>query len=612
MSTDIFGARVLGVDPDRREVNFRVFVVYYETSGRIYLPPPGRDRGFFLGLLWESGRWDHPIGEATISVDQILDDDWRAENARWFVEDVECTARRNDPPSAETWEKLHDFYYERAGRWSDEALLVQADYTVRVTHERWMEHLAAGDAWGTTHYPQWADDPRPEDLPHVPDLRNPAVVLDPFPEEEAYALAFSDDGRHLAVMDYAFELVVYEAATWTEIAREGIAADFSDPHLMWVPGRSVVTILDQDTGTQVAYDADARAVTTVPVEEGRAHSPSGRHRLEFGDKYGVRFLGGPTVLGSEDDAIIISGVSFTADESRLFARCDATHTVHTIDPATGAVLDRLDEPCDRLWAMAVSPDGACLATSVRVHGGDTKQEVRIRRVGRPEIVTRHSPGEYVFHLEWSPDGALLAAVVQDGARSRVHLLPVGLPSEPPEALRPPPGAPAKEEGPTPDPNLMHEMARSGDPVTQDELKTIAREHARWVDSGGGFGRFQTLAVGGLVMAVYQGQAGQRGEQALLSHRLLPSDLDLRDVALPWSDLTGIVAESADLTGADLRGATITDSLFTGARLRGVDLRDADLSRSDLRNADLTGADLTGTDLEDADLTGATLTDAKGI
>ncbi|GAA2410065.1 hypothetical protein GCM10010191_18450 [Actinomadura vinacea] len=612
MSTDIFGARVLGVDLDRREVRFRVFVVYYETAGRGYMPPPDRDRAFFLGLLWESGRWDHPIGEATISVDQILDADWCAVNARWFVEDVECTARRNDPPSAEGWEVLHDFYYERAGRWEHEDHLVQADYTVRVTSERWIEHLDEGDAWGTTHYPLWADDPRPEDLPHVPDLRNPAKVLEPFRGDQTKELAFSDDGRYLAVYSYEAELVVYETATWSEHGRERIAADFFSARLMWVPGRPVVTILDKEDGTQAAYDADARAVTSVPEEAGFARSRTGRHRVEFGYQYGVRFIGGPTVLGSDEEGLTIESVSFTEDESRLFA-AGMDPAVHVIDPACGAVVGKQDEPCDRIWAVAVSPDGAFTATSVFAHERDAKQEVRIRRVGRPEIITRHRPGEFVTCLEWSPDGRLLAAVVNDDGGSQVHILPVGLPAEPPEALRPPPGSPQpKEEAPELDPDLMHDLAMSGDPVTQDELDAVAREHARWVDSGGGFGGFETFAVGGVVLAVYQGPSGKEGAQAELRNRLLPSDLDLRGVALPWAVLTGIVGESLDLSGADLRGATITDARLSQARLRGTNLRDADLSRSDLRNADLSGADLTGTDLENADLTGARLDGAKGI
>ncbi|MGK5552231.1 WD40 repeat domain-containing protein [Actinomadura kijaniata] len=446
MSTDLFGVRVLGVDPDRREVRFRVFVVHYDTGVRSHIDLPGRERAFFLGLLWESGRWGHPIGEATIGVDQILDDDWCGANARWFVADVERTAVRNDPPDAEGWESLHDFYYERDGRWADEERLVQADYTVRVTHERWIEHLREGDAWGTTKYPRWADDPRPEDLPHVPDLRAPIAVLDPFRSDDVWETAFSDDGRHLAVHSPSEgELVVYETATWSEHVRERVAVKFFEARLMWAPGRPVVTVTGGD-GARTAYDVEARAFTEAPGEGGHARSRSGRHRVEFGDRPGVRFLGGPTVLGSGEEGFTVESVSFTGDGSRLFvartlADGGSGPAVYVVDTATGAVVDELPEPCDQLWAVAVSPAGAYLATSVFAREGDEEQEVRVRRVGRPEIITRHRPGPYVPRLEWSPDGRALAAVVNGDGRTRVRVLPVGLPAEPPEALRPPPASP---------------------------------------------------------------------------------------------------------------------------------------------------------------------------
>ncbi|MEU6267096.1 hypothetical protein [Saccharopolyspora shandongensis] len=145
MSTDMFGVRVRDVDPDRREVRFQVLVVYYDVEARAYLLPPEQDPGFFLSLIWESGRWEHLIGE-TVSVDRILDPKWLAQHARWFVKHVERTGVENDPPAS--WAKLKDFYYERDGGWVDEDLLVQAEFLVRVTDPAWIEHLEPGDAWG--------------------------------------------------------------------------------------------------------------------------------------------------------------------------------------------------------------------------------------------------------------------------------------------------------------------------------------------------------------------------------------------------------------------------------------------------------------------------------
>ncbi|MEV0698417.1 hypothetical protein AB0I53_10910 [Saccharopolyspora sp. NPDC050389] len=286
MSTDVFGARVLDVDLDRREVRFRVFVVYYETSGRSYLAPPVRDPGFFLGLLWESGRWEHPIGEVIESA-QILDRAWVAEHARWFVAHVERTAVANQPPSEEGWGHLKDFYYERDGQWADEEWLVQADYAVRVTDPAWIQHLRPGVAWGSTQLPINADSLRPEDVPLVPNVHNP-LVLRPFGSDTSTQLAFSDDSRFLAVVGWDAEVVVYDCADWSEHRR------FTLEHgrLTWVPGRHVVVRTNwlPSTPTQSAYDVDTGVVVEVPMERGEVRSRTGAHRIDFGLAPGVDFL----------------------------------------------------------------------------------------------------------------------------------------------------------------------------------------------------------------------------------------------------------------------------------------------------------------------------------
>ncbi|RCV47887.1 hypothetical protein [Marinitenerispora sediminis] len=137
-------------------MRFRVFVVYYETSARTYLPLPERDPGFFL--------------------------------------------------------------YERSGGWADEDVLVRADDIVRVTDPAWIGHLAPGDAWGTTMYPLDADSPSSEDLPHVPDVHAP-TVLRPFGTGGTQRLAFSADARFLAVEGEEDEVEVYDCADWSEYAR---------------------------------------------------------------------------------------------------------------------------------------------------------------------------------------------------------------------------------------------------------------------------------------------------------------------------------------------------------------------------------------------------------
>ncbi|KAB2339803.1 pentapeptide repeat-containing protein [Actinomadura rudentiformis] len=630
MSTDIFGARVISVDPSRRELELRVFTVYYEVAIKTYLAPPERDLGFFFGLLWETARWDGPLGKV-VTVDDI-DDEWCAANARWFVERVERVAVRNDPPD---WEGIYDFYYERDGRWRDEDKLVQADYVVRVTDQRWMQHLKPGDAWGTTWYPVKADHLLSGEAPHIPDLRNAAATLTPFGTEALEQLAFSDDGRYLAGCTDEGGLVVYETAGWTEHSRVSVEDGAFMPRLMWVPGRHVVTYrgTDPSDSPQQAYDVDARALVDVPAEDGVARSRSGRYRVEYGHADGLDFVAGnadPRHVGVTSEELSVECVDFTRDESRLYA-AGMTRDVYALDPSTGQVLDVFENVAARVWSLAVSPDGAYLAVGGPPPDSNHEDhEIRIIRVRDHQVATRHTLGTFVTQLAWSPvDDCLVATVCDDSEDGELHVLRVGLPSEPPprfyaeippEAPEPQ-AAPAADPAPAPeyeedklDPERIRAMAEAGDPLTRGELVELAQEHARWLATGGNeaAGRgwtWQVLIVAGLPVALYNGPEGDDGIQATIRSESIETGTDLRGFVLPFADLTAIFGEKLDLSNADLRGATITDAHLPNVSLRNADLSYADLSRSNLRGADLTGAKLIGTDLENTDLTDADLTNA---
>ncbi|MDA2805680.1 tetratricopeptide repeat protein [Nocardiopsis suaedae] len=155
MSTDLFGVRVLDLDPDRRRVRFRVFVVYYEPAwGTGDLLPDHPT--FFCRLLWEAAEHftPHRFGPMTdvVTLDEFLDEWWVECNTHRFVAGVERVAERNHPVGDEDFDRLATFYYERDGGWQDEERLAQADYDVHVTDARWIESLRIGQSWGTTSY----------------------------------------------------------------------------------------------------------------------------------------------------------------------------------------------------------------------------------------------------------------------------------------------------------------------------------------------------------------------------------------------------------------------------------------------------------------------------
>ncbi|MEU9113856.1 WD40 repeat domain-containing protein [Streptomyces sp. NPDC048483] len=449
MSTDLYGVRVLDVAPDRREVTFTVFVVYYDTESKTFPPLPD-EPGFFLHLLWERARWDGPLGEL-ITVDQIGDEDWVNTHTRWFINHVERTSCDNYPPTDDHFARLHDFHYERSWGWQDEDLLVQAEYTVRVTDPRWTQQLNPGDSWGTTAYPVAADHLRREEAPNIPDLRHRTATFTPFedlPKEEGTPgdLAFSDDGRYLAVTSDRDGLVIYETDGWTEHDRANSGLGLS-PSLKWVPGKHVVALNERYEGsTRWAYDVAAGAPVDIPSEPGRTRSRTGRYRVNYGEDYWVEFVNSPPECGAnEPDGMKTPEfdaecVAFTADESRMFVGGMGPE-IHVVGLPTGSIVDTITDSWKRTWGLAVSPDGAYLAVTVQTdrYREPWECELRVLRVADHEIVTRHRGGPYGGPLAWSPDGRWLAANVTtggDGYGGETRIFPVGLPTGPPAALLP--------------------------------------------------------------------------------------------------------------------------------------------------------------------------------
>ncbi|MES4901738.1 MULTISPECIES: hypothetical protein [unclassified Streptomyces] len=441
-----YGVRVLTLAPDRRRVGFRVFVVDYNAKRRWHAELP-QDPGYFLSLLWESADdRGGPLGDL-FTWRELEDDGWVAVNARWFVESVERVAVRNHPLSDEGWEHIDALWeagiHQRDGGWPDEDLLVQADYEVQVTDPRWLEHLRPGLSWETGYYPDPTRRLRAEDAPHVPDLTEPEAVLTPFAGSDypdIVVTAFSDDGRFLAVTSEDGELTVYDMDNRSERLR--VSPVLAGRDIMWVPGRHVVT-LKEDEVDEVrpwAFDLDADAEADTPVEPGRVRSRTGCFRVDYGAGGRVDFVSGQsspdrTVRLGDESSGWVQDVAFRADETRMFVA--HASKVYVIEPATGTILDTMTVPGDRLNALAVSPDGAYLAVATEDWNDERKCTPDIYRVADRELIMRRptkdrtQPGIRAQSLAWSPDGAWLAVIVEN----EVHLFRVGLPDEPPARLR---------------------------------------------------------------------------------------------------------------------------------------------------------------------------------
>lgn len=424
LSTDLYRVRVLSLDPAERRVRFRVFVVDYDTANRHHHPLPD-DPSFFLRILGERTDDRGPLADL-VSLFRA-DEAWVDENTWRFVADVARTETRNFPVRDEDWASYADFYQARAGRWQDEERLVQADYDVRVTDARWLAHLVTGESWGTTSYPTRADRLKESDLGRVPDLRAPIRTLALFSGKQREAgtpgdLAFSDDGRWLAVTSDANEIVVIDPESGAERVRVDTGLGLFST-LMWAPGQSVVVLKPSSLRkgpTQWAYDVEAgKNQAKLPEQGGRTRSRSGRYRVTYGREKGLGFLassgegdapateaiGIPVSFeGSED--MIVEAVAFTADETRAFAG-GMGNGVIVVDPAHRVVVARLPF-VGRIRALACSPDGAYLAVA------ELEGRLSVVRTSDGYFVTGKRIGAYTGPVAWSPDGRWLAVNVVTG------------------------------------------------------------------------------------------------------------------------------------------------------------------------------------------------------
>ncbi|WP_203858596.1 WD40 repeat domain-containing protein [Plantactinospora mayteni] len=450
MSTDLYGVRVLSVDPEELRIRFKVFVVYYDTAYRSHESAPD-DVGFFFHLLWQQAIEQPEDSRAAslarlVDMDHALDFEWVDANARRFVSRVERVAAANHPPTEEQWERLHDFYYEDDGGWKDEDLLVQFEYDVWVTDQRWLEPLRAGDAWGTTGFPVNADTWTAEESSHIPDLSNPAQVLHPFRTatgdlsyDHISSLAFSDDGRYLATCSDQNRVWVHDTADWTELLHTSAGEEWIVPQVMWVPGEHIVTVKtlpdDNEFGVQPqwAFDVDARTEVEAPFQAGLRRSHDGAYRIgpNGAGEGGYDLL--PTAHSphrqvahaGQWDPIQCEG--FSGDGSRLFL--GAQENLYVVDPATGEVVDTVLPAPERLFALAANPDGNYLAVgshSRKLHyltGRAREQcpyELCVWRMADKKIIMGRQLTARLEHLAWSPDGRWLVVAMEPTAKSDSH------------------------------------------------------------------------------------------------------------------------------------------------------------------------------------------------
>lgn len=419
MSTDLYGVRVLALDPEACTMRLRVFVVYYDVAGE-YHQPIIDDRTFFVRVLCDKDALDDDI-----DADGMFDEDYIDNNSFRFVRSFKKLAERNTPVT--DYSSFFDFYYERDGCWQDEEKLAQADYDVVVTKPEYLAPFHVGQSWGTTSYQTNSDALEFEDHLHIPDFSQ-AHTFVPFPDaEQEYStvdrMLFSPDGSRLLVQNNEGGFGVFETTDWKltlnrpEQGPWGTGAGWS-----------------QD-GRPVFFDDDSQLWHVIT--QGDSSEPYGKPFGPQSNTSGTRFMnsfmeGGLKVLNADaevlfempKDAEYTSFAGFDATGNVCFVSSEQMDMLHRVDLTTGESTQMHEA---RYNAICCSPDGAYVLASTY---GD--QGVVVIRA-KDNVVVRSLASGYASNhgiytaVAWSPDGKMCAVSLTNssGYKSKIMVYHTG-------------------------------------------------------------------------------------------------------------------------------------------------------------------------------------------
>jgi hypothetical protein len=411
MSTDLYGVRVLEVDPDASRLRLRVFVVYYDTQYEYHQPVPD-DRSFFVRILCDRDA----LGD-DIDSESRFDEKYIDSNAFRFVDRFEELERRNFP--VESYESLADFYYERSGGWENEEQLVQADYDVFVTRSEYLAPFEVGDSWGTTSYQTDSDALTLEDYPHVPDFHDLVRNFEPFSDWEqeetvVSRMSFSHDGSKLLVVNGEGGFRIYDTSTseWPLL--------FEEP-----PMNNYLAEPGWTHDGRIAYSAGLDFIAlNFETKEHEEFAPFGASSSSDGKRFLSRQYDGTHLQLFDERGEELFALELP-QESMVWADFDNSgqRGVIAVENTRMFALD-LDADTiknlehDRINALSVSPDGRYVLTS------DYHSTFKVIRI-EDDLVVRQwrVQNEIPTAVAWSPAGDIVATsyTQTNGLNSRVFI-----------------------------------------------------------------------------------------------------------------------------------------------------------------------------------------------
>jgi WD40 repeat protein/serine/threonine protein kinase len=239
-------------------------------------------------------------------------------------------------------------------------------------------------------------------------------ALEVLPHNNAMALCFSHDGRHLAAANWEKTVKVWDVASWREVYVfrshggdfHSVSFDPDDRRLAAACSDGTVKIWDMASGNEI-YTIDARSCKAT---HSAVFSPDGRHLAFTGWDGTVRLWDTAPwreVRIFRGHTASLMSVAFSPDGRRL-ASGGHDRKLKVWDTTTGQEIFSLAGHTGQISSIAFRPDGKTLATA--------SEDFTVKlwdAVEGKERTTLKGHKAWAFSVAFSPDGRSLASTSDD-------------------------------------------------------------------------------------------------------------------------------------------------------------------------------------------------------
>lgn len=614
------------------KVKLKIQVVHPDS---MYIAPTP---GFALMLLFNMSEDNSPIRKE-MDFNDTMNSEWMQQYARGYVKDVKATLS-NEPPEDARWDTSHS-YYEDSSKWLNGIMEIE------VTHPAWIEHIKTGDSKDSADYdpcscyddcePIFPADPNEKPIPsediHEAFLPVWKVMFDEylkdFPEDIIWIPKYGKAAytpMPNGIDRYDKNILPKIVGLYLKINEEqGIVIPSGNDYLLFEitdgshGSRGFTNEQKEGTCAHLVFNkAKKRLAKPLSLNKRvRSSNPfifnivvngdtaefdfisfSDGLRTEFGDaSEALSMLVHPIKKGSWGDNVeeefplgkVIMNTKKELDAnfmSEVYKKlANGIIASYSVEPTESKDFPDLDAMSNEEIIKQYNTD----------FWPKYKAKIKVHDPAWLEHLKDAKAFSHGFNWEQPADAWTEAPLHWNTLKASVAYSDFRGADQPPRA-----DSMNKE--------LIRSMSLSSI-ISDEEMSGLIQEHALFLNTGGGNGRFEMLEAAGLPMNIYLGKSTE-GKQLDINLKNISNCTVLKNAQLSVANMSGVYGERANFSGAIIERSMMTNSYYHQANFENANLTGVDLTGSDLREANFRNAILDGTDFEICDCSGADFTGAK--